>query len=490
MKKSLSLVVCLIVLAITPAFATKNAVKVVDLKLTVDQKEIDRNAPQLMSYAPVVEKAKHSVVSVYTANIVKVQRGGLMTPHEQFMRRFFGMPMPDPRQGQQGQDNSTEERRLPQGIGSGVILTAEGYILTNNHVVANQNGEDADEVMVQLSDGREFSAKIVGRDPGTDVAVLKIETSGLPAIRIADSDKTMVGDTVFAIGNPLGVGLTVTRGIISAMGRKIGIYGKEGYESFIQTDASINPGNSGGALIDVEGRLIGVNSAIASRTGGSVGLGFAIPGNLALNVIRNLLEYGEIRRGFLGIAISDITPEKAEVFGLKDSTGVLVDNVEKGLPAEMAGVERGDIILELDGKQVTNGNDLRLNIAQRRPGSEVAITVFRNGKKKVLNAKLGDLDKHAGESGDRLFEGVKAVALDERMRQEYSIPATISGLVITEVEPKSPFSRHLREGIVILEVNDKKVQTLTETRSLLRKGLNKIYIFDRSYVRYLVLNVN
>lgn len=474
-----------LVLLVTGCYAKGVTVEPVELDLTVDQTVIDRSAFQPASYSSILERAQGSVVSVYTANIVKVQRGG-MTPHEQFMRRFFGLPLP---QTPQPNEDSVEERRMPQGIGSGVILTQDGYILTNNHVVTDRSGENADEIMVQLSDGREMPALVVGRDPNTDVAVLKIEANDLPAIRVADSDQIAVGDVVFAIGNPLGIGVTVTQGIVSAKGRTIGIYGKEGYESFIQTDASINPGNSGGALIDIEGRLIGVNSAIVSRTGGNIGLGFAIPSNLALSITRSLLEYGEVRRGFLGVAISDLTPEKAEVFGLKDTAGVLVDNVEPGFPADLAGIQRGDIILELDGKPVHNGNQLRLDIAQRRPDTEVSITVFRDGKRKVIDAKVGDMDKLASETGDALFEGVSAVPLDEETRQTYGIPTTISGLLISEVDSRSSFSRHLREGMVLMEVNDQKVETTTQARSLFRKGLNKIYIYDRRQVRYLVLNI-
>lgn len=460
---------------------------VTELQLNRESREIDRMKPHPVSYAPIVDQASESVVSVYTANIVEVPRGGYQSPHDLFMRRFFGLPMPPQ---PSPQDEDVEERRMPQGIGSGVIVTPDGYIITNNHVVTDRRGETADEILVSLNDGRELVAQVVGRDPGTDVAVLKVEAEGLPAVRIADSDQTRVGDVSFAIGNPLGVGLTVTKGIISAKGRQIGIYGDKGYESFLQTDASINPGNSGGALIDIEGRLVGINSAILSRSGGNIGIGFAIPSNLAVSVMESLLEYGEVRRGFLGVNISDLTPDKAEVFGYQGTDGVLVDRVETGFPAAEAGIERGDIIMSVQGAPVRNVNQLRLLIAQNRPGTMIELKLFRDGQIIEKKATLGDLEKLSAQTGDMLFEGVRGAVLSDASRQEYGLPEQLGGVLVAEVDSSSKFARHLRPGMVILEVNKERVSRPEEVRSLLHKGANSLYVYDGGRYRYLIARIN
>lgn len=478
---------CTLAAALTACGASEHSEVLPDaLRLQFEHKEIDREAPHPVSYASMVNEGRSSVVSVYTATIVQVPREGAVNPQELFMRRFFGMPMP-----RQPEPEELEEKKLPQGIGSGVIVTEDGYVLTNNHVVTDQHGQDADEILVQLGDGRELPAKIVGRDANTDVAVLKIDATDLPAIRIADSDQLLVGDVVFAIGNPLGVGLTVTKGIVSAKGRQLNLYGREGYESFIQTDASINPGNSGGALIDIEGRLVGINSAILSRSGGNIGIGFAIPSDLAVNVMQSLLQYGEVRRGFLGVSISDLTPEKAEAFGLDAATqGVLVDRVEKDLPADKAGIRRGDVMVSLNGEPVVNSNEVRLKIAQQRPGSEVIFSLIRNGEAMEVSVLLGDLEKMAGNDNNVLFEGVLAEAISDEARQHYKIPDGLNGLLIAKVDPASPFSRYLREGMVLLEVNDRRVSTAEEAHSFFHPGMNKLYIYDRGALRYLALRVN
>ena len=262
------------------------------VELPLDAEAIDRSDPVLLtSYAPVLKPAREAVVSVYTAHVVQVLRQRGLDPREELLRRFYGLPSPRGR-------TEVEEQWRPGGIGSGVILSAEGYILTNNHVISAPDGEAADEVLVQLTDGRELRAAVVGRDPASDLAVLQVEATDLPAIRLADSNQLEVGDIVFAIGNPMGVGLTITQGIVSATGRSnLAILGKSGYESFIQTDASINRGNSGGALVDAYGRLVGINTAILSEDGGNIGIGFAIPSTFARTIALRLLEEGEVRRG-------------------------------------------------------------------------------------------------------------------------------------------------------------------------------------------------
>lgn len=458
-----------------------------DFDLEVDKSELVREkAAPVVSFAPVLERAKPAVVSVYTAKIVRVSRGGRMSPEEEFLRRFFGLPAPQQRAPQDGE---TEERRMAQGFGSGVIVREDGYIVTNNHVVTDERGEDADEVLVQLNDGRELEAEIVGRDPRTDVAILKVDAENLPAIQIADSENIKVGDVVFAIGNPLGVGLTVTQGIVSATGRAIGIYGREGYEDFIQTDASINPGNSGGALVDGEGRLVGINSAILSRTGGNIGIGFAIPSGLVVNISKSLVNFGEVRRGFLGIGISDLNPDLAEAFDMEDADGVVVDYVEEDFPADKAGIERGDVITRIDGRRVENANELRLVVSQTAPGTEIEITYVRDGEEMTTTARVVDQENSLAGMGSELIEGVAVTRLSDDFRDRYGVPDDINGLGITEIDPSSPYARALRPGMVVIEINGRPVDRLSEARDALRRGANRLYVFDRGRTGYYAIRI-
>lgn len=456
------------------------------IELNTDKTPLDRNQNIMPhSYSNMLSKATPSIVSVHTARIVRVSQSGGMSPQDELLRRFFGIPSPNPTP-----NTEPEERKMPQGIGSGVIISENGYIVTNNHVVSDQrSNEDADEVLVMLNDGRELEAKIVGRDPLTDVAILKIDAEGLPAIQIADSDLIEVGDMVFAIGNPMGVGLTVTQGIVSATNRSIGIYGQEGYESFIQTDASINPGNSGGALIDAKGRLIGVNSAILSQSGGNIGIGFAIPANLASNIVIQLVETGEVRRGFLGVSISDLTPDLAEAFGIEEIRGVLINDVEEGSAADEGGVERGDVVVAVDGKTVDSSNEFRVRIGHTLPGTPIELTVVRNGNQKVLTVNLGQASGRFAMSANELLEGIEVSQITEEEAKKYRIPLNITGLLITTVSPDSPYARSLGEGMVIMEVNDVEITTIKEARDQLKSGVNKLYIFNRGRTGYLPIRV-
>ncbi len=456
------------------------------IDLQIDDTSIDRDqrfTPH--SYAPILQTATPAVVAVHTARIVRVSRSRGMSPEEEWLRRFFGLPAPD-----YDQNAQPEERKIPQGIGSGVLISQDGYIITNNHVVRDDRGEDADEVLVRLNDGREMEAEIVGRDPLTDIAILKIDAVGLPAIQIADSDNIEVGDVVFAIGNPLEVGLTVTEGIISATDRRIGIYGEEGYESFIQTDASINLGNSGGALIDSLGRLIGVNSAIISRTGGSIGIGFAIPSNLATSIARQLVETGEVKRGFLGVSISDLTPDMAEAFDIEQTKGVLVNDVEEDSAADQGGLKRGDVIIGLNGKRVETSNEFRIRIGHTPPGTPVDMEVLREGNKKSLELVVGSASGRFAVSANELIEGVEVSQINDEQAKEYRIPLNIQGILITSVDPESPYYRNLREGMVIMEINDNEVTTVREARDQLKKGANKFYIFNRGRTGYLAIRLD
>ena len=281
------------------------------------------------------------------------------------------------------------------GVGSGVIITKDGYILTNNHVV-----DGANEVKVTLTDGREFTAKVIGRDPKTDVAVVKIDADNLPVVPMADSDNVKVGDVVLAVGNPFGVGQTVTEGIVSAKNR--GNMGIEDYEDFIQTDAAINPGNSGGALVDIDGRLIGINTAILSRSGGNQGVGFAVPSNLARTVMESLIQNGHVTRGYLGVMIQNVTPALAQEFNLKETTGALIGDVVPGGPADKAGFKDGDVVTKFNGQKITDSRQLQLVVAETKPGSKVPVEILRNGDCKDARSHRQTTARHGLSGRSRL----------------------------------------------------------------------------------------
>ncbi len=327
------------------------------------------------SYADAVAHAAPAVVNVNTAKVVTVQ------PHPFFddpvFRQFFGNP----------DELIRPQKRVERSLGSGVIVNEDGYILTNNHVIQN-----ADAIQVSLRDGRTASAKVIGSDPDTDLAVLKVDLTNLPTITLGDSDKTRVGDVALAIGNPFGVGQTVTMGIVSATGRnKLGI---NTFENFIQTDAAINPGNSGGALVDAYGNLIGINTAIFSRSGGSQGIGFAIPSNMAKSVLSDILEYGHPRRGWLGIEAHAVTPSLAKALNLDKVEGVVVAAVLRNGPAHRAGIMPGDVIIAIDGEPITNGRDALIAISHHKPGETVRLTILRNNKEQTITATAADRPTH------------------------------------------------------------------------------------------------
>jgi len=380
------------------------------------------------------------------------------------------------------------------GMGSGVVVTKDGYLLTNNHVVDN-----ADEVKVALQDGREFTAKVVGRDPKSDVAVIKIDAKDLPAVSMADSDKVEVGDIVLAVGNPFGIGQTVTTGIVSATGRG-GAIGLD-YEDFIQTDAAINPGNSGGALVDGEGRLIGINTAILSRSGGNQGIGFAIPVNLARDVMESLVKDGHVTRGYLGVMIQDLTPALAKEFKLKDSNGALVGDVTPRSPAEKAGLKNGDIIIEFNGKKVTDSRHLKLEVARVKPGESVPLKVLRDGSTKTLNVAVKEMPgSESVAKGDRpnnpddngTLNGVTVGDLDARARQEYDLPANVRGVVVTEVQPDSAAAEAgLKPGDVIQEINRQPVRSAEEAVRMTEKTDSKrtlLRVWRNGGSRYVVVD--
>jgi serine protease Do len=382
-----------------------------------------------------------------------------------FFRRFFGQPFGDNNEGRR-QPRTFKERSL----GSGVIVTKDGYILTNNHVV-----DGADEVKVARDkEKKQYTAKVVGRDPKTDIAVLKIDAKDLPFITFTDSDKLEVGDVVLALGNPFGIGQTVTMGIVSATGR--GGMGIEDYEDFIQTDAAINPGNSGGALVDAEGRLIGVNTAILSRTGGSVGVGFAIPANLARSVMDQIIEKGKVERGYLGVRLQDLNPDLAKQFNVpENSNGALIGEVTEKSAAAEAGLKNGDVITALDGTPVKDGRDLQLMVGRLAPGDKVALKVLRDGKEKTLTAtlkempdqKLASNNSDSEEKDSDALNGVTVGDIDAAARQQYNIADNVKGALITDVDPDSAsYDAGLRQGDVIQEIDHKRVTNAEEAVEL------------------------
>ena len=320
-----------------------------------------------VSYADAVTIAAPSVVNLYTTKVINKPAHPLFEDPQ--FRRFFG-------------DNSPKQKRMESSLGSGVIMSPEGYILTNNHVTSG-----ADQIVVALKDGRETLARVIGSDPETDLAVLKIDLKTLPAITVGRSDNIRIGDVALAIGNPFGVGQTVTMGIISATGRNQ--LGLNNYEDFIQTDAAINPGNSGGALVDANGNLTGINTAIFSKSGGSQGIGFAIPVKLAMEVMKSIIEHGQVIRGWLGIEVQPLTQELAESFGLSGRPGIVVAGIFRDGPAQKAGLQLGDVILSIDGEPAGDGRRSMNQVARIKPTDKVTIQVMRNGKEIKLTAEIG-----------------------------------------------------------------------------------------------------
>lgn len=386
---------------------------------------------------------------------------------DEFFRRFFGQPP------QQRNPHQTPKHRS-MGQGSGFIISADGYIMTNNHVVG-----DADKVTVQLLDGREYEAKIIGTDPPTDVALIKIEADEkLPALKLGDSDKLEVGDWVLAFGNPFGLSHTLTAGIVSAKGRS-GI-GLNDFENFIQTDAAINPGNSGGPLVNLDGEVVGMNSAIFSRSGGYMGIGFAIPINMAKNIHQQLVKHGGVTRGRLGVYIQDLTKELAESFNIDQREGILVAQVMADSPAEKAGLKQGDVILKLNGKKVDKVANFRNKIAMTRPGETVELLVLRDSKKREVKAVIGAME--ADENGhpigsNKLPElGMSLQKLTSDLADQFGY-AGAHGVLVTDVSPGSIAARAgIQRGNLIEEVNREAVETPAQVKKLIKSSGRKVVL--------------
>ncbi len=409
------------------------------------------DASTSMGFANVLKPVLPAVVSIASSRIVRVPQNQFFS--NPFFQQFFG-----------GQQPSAPRQEREQGLGSGVIISADGYILTNNHVI-----DKATEIKVMLPDKREFPGKVIGADPKTDVALVKISATGLPTVTLGDSSKLHVGDYAFAIGNPFGVGETATMGIISATGRNgLDI---EDYEDFIQTDAAINPGNSGGALINALGQVIGINTAILSGgSGGNQGIGFAIPINMAKYVMDQILKHGKVVRGYIGVGIQEVTPDLAKAFNVPAEKGALVGNVEPNSPGAKAGLQRGDVITEIDGQPVVGPNDLRLKVGTMAPGTTVHLKVLRSGQTRDVTLTLGEAPsgKAAGKDAESSTEnspmhGVQVDELNSDIRQQLGLGSDVKGVVVTQVPDGSPAAdADLQRGDVIEQVNRHPVDSVAE----------------------------
>lgn len=396
------------------------------------------------SLAPMLEQITPAVVNISTQGRERIQENPLF--NDPFFRHFFEMP-----------EQPREKRN--QSLGSGVVINAhKGYVITNNHVI-----DKAEEISVTLRDGRQLTAQLLGTDPQTDLALLKILPENLVAIPFANSDSVRVGDFVVAIGNPFGLGQTVTSGIVSALGRSIGI---EDYEDFIQTDASINPGNSGGALVNLRGELIGINTAILAPggNGGNVGIGFAIPTNMINQIVQHLIEYGEVQRGTLGIRIQDITPDLAQAFGLKENKGAAIVGVDKGSAAEKSGIQMGDVVVSLNNKAVSNSAELRNRLGLLRIQEPLTVTVIRNGKPLTINAKIDGSATVNAETINVYLEGMR-------------LKDSPQGIVVNEVARRSSaWQLGFRKNDVIIGVSRRAVKNIADLQSLLTSNIDSFSV--------------
>lgn len=459
------------------------------VNVPMDESSVSRDTLPHGSYAPVVKKVTPAVVKIVTTTRVNESMNQDQMPgfDDPFWRRFFGD------QSHRGFPNGQQSPQIQHGLGSGVIVTKDGFILTNNHVV-----DGAKEVKVTLQDGREFTAKVIGRDPKSDVAVVKIEAKDLPTVPLADSEKVEIGDVVLAIGNPFGIGQTVTSGIVSAKDR--GNMGIEDYEDFIQTDAAINPGNSGGALVDIDGRLIGINTAILSRSGGNQGVGFAIPSDLARTVMESLIKNGHVTRGYLGVMIQNVTPDLASEFKLKDNKGALISDVVPNGPADKAGLKNGDVVTEFNGHPVTDSRRLQLSVAEIAPGTSISMQILRDGETKTIDVTVKQLpgieklaDANSSNNSDTgTLNGVEVADLDPQAHQQFNVPGEVKGAVITQVQPGSAAAEAgLKSGDVIQEINRKPVKSAEDAVKLTEKSDDKrtlVRVWENGGSHYIVVD--
>lgn len=426
----------------------------------------EHSGPPPSSYADVVSRVTPAVVTIRSERRVRAPRQHPFFD-DPFFQEFFGQRF--------GQLQPRREG-VRRGLGSGVLVTADGYILTNHHVI-----DGAEEIKVELADKRILDARIVGSDPPSDLAVLKVNANELPLLTLGDSDKVRVGDVVLAIGNPLNVGQTVTAGIISAKGRTTGL-SDGSFESFLQTDAPINQGNSGGALVNTYGELVGINSQILTPTGGNIGIGFAIPSNMARGVMEQLTKSGQVRRGKLGVTIQPVTSDIAAGLGLKETRGVIVNGLEEVGPAAAAGLRRGDVIVAINGSAISDGNSLRNLVAAAAPGTEITLTIVRDGAEQQVRATLGEFTSDAARSATPANEGggeggkygMSVTPLTPDVSARLGLPRETQGMVVTGVEPAGPAAEAgLTAGDVIQQVNRQPVRTAAELQTALDQAGNR-----------------
>ncbi len=453
------------------------------------------------SYADVVGKTSPAVVRI-ESEIKERQTPQTQMPQSPF-DDFFNSPQQPG--GGRGEMPQQPRPQIQRGLGSGVIVSADGYILTNNHVV-----EGAEKIVVLMSDNKSYTAKAVGLDKPSDLAVLKIEDTNLPFLNLGNSDNVRVGDIVLAIGNPLGIGQTVTAGIISAKGRRTGLSDGNSFEDFLQTDAPINRGNSGGALVNLTGELIGINSQILSsgQQGGSIGIGFSIPSNMAKTVMEQLIQNGKVRRGLLGINIQNISEDVAKNLDLKDTKGVIVSNVRPGSAADKAGIKRRDIVLAINGEAIEDSNILRNKVAQSQPGSEIKIKILRDGKEQEVSATLDEFPTEGekadnksgdgGQSGEKQTEsgklGLNLQPLTPQISRQLELPADTTGVVVIEVDQNGAAAQQgVDRGDVIIEINQQSVSTLEDVKTALDKSGDKpilLLISRKGQTIYLTVKSN
>ena len=448
---SLSLSAVLVLLLNLPAANSAYA-----KEKAISQESIKTLSGLSKALAEVAEAVRPAVVNISTTSIVTTEE----TPfgdffNDPFFRHFFG-----------DQSGPGQKRKFKSSaLGSGVIVAENGYILTNNHVV-----KGAEEIKVILYDKREFKGKVVGTDPRSDLAVVKIDAKDLPTLSFGDSGKLKTGDIVLAIGNPFGLNQTITMGIVSAVGRSN--IGLADFEDFIQTDAAINPGNSGGALVNGSGQLVGINTAIFSTSGGYMGIGFAIPSDMAKSVMDSIIKYGKVIRGWLGVSIQNLTPELAKSLGIKETVGALISGVEIGSPADKAGIKRGDLVTEMNGKKINDVTALRNMVASSAPGTKADFKVIRNGKEMTITATFGEYrEKRIVKKTeyDNAFKGVTVQELTPSLRDKLNLPEGVTGVVVTDIGADSPTQGLLQSNDVIEEVDRKAIRSVQEYEEIVSK---------------------
>jgi len=445
----------------------------IEFKEAPKAKRIMPEVGKILSFNKAIEYASKCVVNISAKK--RVKQNIPLSFMDPFFREFFNMPF----------GHIMPREKVQRSLGSGVIVTSDGYIITNNHVI-----DGADEIQVTLpKSSKDYIAKIIGSDPKTDIAVIKIDAKDLPSITLGDSDDLKTGDLVFAIGNPFGVGESVSQGIISALGKdSVGI---NQYENFIQTDAAINPGNSGGALVDSRGVLIGINSAIISRSGANNGIGFAIPVNMVKRVALQLIKYGKVEYGYLGINISDLTPNLQKIY--KNKEGAVVLDVGRDTPAQKAGLKRGDLIIAVNKTAVKDASDLKNAIGAISPNKEVELTLERNKKIKTIKVKLAKFpDNRFKISGNQGFiDGLTLQNITPQIRKQVGIPDDIEGVIVSEVEPKTKADKAgFIPGDIIIQIEDTMIKNLLDIKKAMKKyvGIKRIYINRQGKITILVID--